>query len=461
MKNRRNFDVLVAGGGTAGVVAAIQSARAGARTLLVEKTGMLGGTVTNAGVTAVSCFNAYGRQVIAGIGWEMVCRSFSEVGEAPPDFSKHSPKNGCLLCVVNLPVFAAVADEMVIESGAEVLMHAMPAVVAKVPATDRGSPGVGRDLRARPDAAQRSASTSGRLDCHGNSGNPDGGSWRVTLCTKNGLTEVGARVLVDCTGDANVVTMAGLEVERNNELQPATLVMRLDGYDPAALDIPAIQAAFDRAVESGELLRSDPGWQHGNIGSFLRWRGGNCIHVVDVDGSTSEGRTRAEMESRKVMMRLFRFLRRQPGLSGLRISSCAAETGIRETVTIKGRRKITVADYESGRLWDDAVCYSFYPVDVHTAEGLIYRVLPEGVVPTIPFGALLPESGRNIAVAGRCIAGDREANSAYRVQSTCMATGQAAGAAAALAVKRGVDVADVSLADLRALLKEHGAIVPE
>lgn len=225
MKKGRNFDVAVVGGGTSGVIAAIQSARAGARTLLVEKAGMLGGTITNAGVTAVSCFNAYGRQVIAGIGWEMVCRSFREVGEPLPDFRRHSPDNGCLLCVVNRPVFAAIADEMVLESGAEVLLHAMPGAVKA-----------------------------------------EGNGWRVTLCTKNGLTEIGARVLVDCTGDANMVTMADLEVERN---------------------------------------------------------------------------------------------------------------------------------------------------------------------------------------------------SAYRVQSTCMATGQVAGAAAALAVKRGADVADVPVADLRALLKEHGAIVPE
>jgi hypothetical protein len=419
MKATNAYDIIVVGGGTAGLIAAIQSARAGARTLLVEKTGILGGTITNGGVTAVSCFNAYGRQVIAGIGWELVCRAFKEVGEAPPDFSRHSPKNGCLLCVVSMPVFAAVADEMVVGSGAEVLLHTMPAAVKA-----------------------------------------DGGGWRVTLCTKTGLTDVGARVLVDCTGDANMVMLAGLEVERNSELQPATLVMRLDGYDPAALDIPAIQQAFNRAMEAGELFRSDPGWQHGDIGSLLRWRGGNCIHVVGVDGTTSEGRTRAEMEARKVMLRLFRFLRRQTGLSSLRIASCAPEVGIRETVTIKGRRRITVADYESGRLWDDAVCYSFYPVDVHTAEGLVYRVLPEGILPTIPFGALLPEKGRNVVVAGRCIAGDKEANSAYRVQSTCMATGQVAGAAAALAVKRGADVADVPLTELRAVLKSHGAIVP-
>jgi hypothetical protein len=413
-------DVVVFGGGPAGLVAAIQAGRAGARTILVEKTGMLGGTTTMAAVTAVSCFNAYGRQVIAGIGWELVCRTLAETGAKPVDFSRFSPRTGVLLCPVDAPVYAAIADEMVLASGAELRLHTMPAAV-----------------RA------------------------DGAGWHVTLCGKTGLRDVSARVLVDCTGDANVVTLAGLPVERNRELQPATLVLRLDGYDPSTLDFATIQAAFDRAVAAGELKRSDAGWQYGDIGPLLRWHGGNCIHVVGLDGSTSEGRTAAEVEGRRAMLRLLRFLRRQPGLTELRVTSCAPETGIRETVTIQGRRKIAVTDYESGRVWDDAVCYSFYPVDVHTDEGLVYRPLPEGVVPTIPFGAMLPKSGRNMIVAGRCIAGDKEANSAYRVQSSCMAMGQVAGAAAALAVRGGVEVADVALPDLRALLRSHGAIVPQ
>jgi hypothetical protein len=337
-----------------------------------------------------------------------------------PDFSQNTAKDGRGFCFVNPAVYAAVADEIVLAAKVELALHTMPATV--------------------------------RADEPG---------WIVGLCGKEGLHDVRTRVVVDCTGDANVVRLAGLEVERNDELQPATLVLRFDGYDPATLDLPAIQGAFDRAVAAGELQRSDSGWQHGDISSLLRWRGGNCIHVVGLDASTSEGRTRAELEGRRVMLRLYRFLRRQPGLGGLQIAWCAPETGIRETVTIKGRRKITVADYESGRVWDDAVCFSFYPVDVHTAEGLVYRPLREGVVPTIPFGALLPERGRNIIVAGRCIAGDKEANSAYRVQSSCMAMGQAAGAAAALAVQRGVDVADVPLSDLRTLLRAHAAIVPD
>lgn len=415
----KSFDVVVVGGGPAGLVAAIQAGRAGGQTLLVEKTGMLGGTTTMAAVTAVSCFNAYRQQVIAGIGWELTCRALTEAGLPIPDFSQNTAKDGRGFAFVNAAIYAAVADDLVLAAGVELLLHTLPATVRT-----------------------------------------DGPGWTLALAGKEGLREVRTRVLVDCTGDANVVTLAGLPVERSAELQPATLLLRLEGYDVATLDLPAIQAAFDQAVAAGELQRADAGWQHGNISNLLRWHGGNCIHILGVDGRTSAGRTAAEVAGRRVMLRLLRFLRRQPGLAKLQVTWCAPETGIRETVTIRGRHKITGADYESGRVYDDAICYSFYPVDVHTAEGLVFRPLREGVVPTIPFGALLPVEGRNIIVAGRCIAGDKEANSAYRVQSSCMAMGQAAGAAAVLAGQRNMDVADVPLPDLRALLRTHGAIVP-
>lgn len=413
-----NCDVVVVGGGPAGVVAAIQAARAGAATLLVEKTGMLGGTTTTAAVNNVQSFHAYQQQVIAGIGWELVSRAMAEVRQGGSQFSDHR-QAGRSSSSVNPAVYAALADEALLSAGAELLLHTLPATV-----------------RA------------------------DGPGWIVQLCGKEGLREVRTRVLVDCTGDANVVTLAGLPVERNAERQPATLVFQLGGYVLETLDVPVIQAAFDRAVAAGELQRTDTGWHHGNVHALLYSRGRNCVHVIGVAGRTSEERTAVEVAGRRVLLRLLRFLRRQPGLSGVEVVWCAPETGVRETVTIRGRRKITAADYESGRRWDDAVCYSFYPVDVHKGEGLVFRALREGVVPTIPFGALLPESGRNIIVAGRCIAGDQEANSAYRVQASCMAMGQVAGAAAALAVQRGVEVADVPLPELRALLRAHGAIVP-
>jgi len=413
------YDVLVAGGGPAGTVAAIQAARAGASALLVEKTGVLGGTMVAAGVNAPASFFAHDRQVIAGIGWELVRRTLEATGQPVPRAAAPDSETGILHISIDPAVFAALADEAVLGAGAEMLLHTMLA--------------------------------SARLDADG---------WTVRLCTKTGLRPVRAKVLVDCTGDANAVSLAGLEVRRPAKLQPGTLVVRFGGYDFAALDLEAIQAAFDREVAAGRLRPSDAGWFGGKLAALLRGGGGNCIHVTGIDGRTSEGRTAAEVAGRRVMLRLLRFLRAQPGLEGCRVTSFACECGIRETVTILGRACVTGEDYSSGRLWDDAVCYSHYAIDIHEEAGLDYRRLQRGVYPTIPLGAMLPAGARQLIVAGRCISGDRDAHAAYRVQATCMATGQAAGAAAALAARRGCDVADVPLGELRALLAAHGAIVP-
>jgi hypothetical protein len=286
--------------------------------------------------------------------------------------------------------------------------------------------------------------------------------WRLTLCCKEGLQRVSARVLIDCTGDANVVAMAGYAREQSKELQPGTIRILLGGYDVDQLDMPALEAAYQRAVETGALLPADMGSRADPVRKFLRNRGENAIHIVGIDGGTSAGKSDAEIKGRQALMRLYRFLRAQPGLEKLTIDACATECGIRETYTILGKKRVTVGDYTSGRLWDDAVSYSFYPVDVHRSDGdgIDIRPLTEGVFPTLPRGAMLPAGSQRLMVAGRSLAGDKEANSAYRVQASCMGMGQAAGALAALACRRHCDVEEVPIPELYDLLAEYGAIVP-
>ena len=415
----REYDVVVVGGGTAGVVAAVQAGRAGARTLLVERAGVLGGTMVTAAIHYPASFHAWGRQVIAGIGWELVRKTLEETGRPLPDPAASTGAAGLLHVEVDRAVFAALADDAVLDAGVEMLLHTMPAA-AKY----------------------------------------DGSGWDLTLCTKTGLETVRAKVLADCTGDANLVALAGLPVRRVEVRQPGTLFVTVGGYDPGTLDYPAIQAAFDGAVAAGRLKKSDVGWDNGSVEFFLRSYGGNRIHVVDIDGTDSVTRTAAEIEGRRAMLRLLRFFRTQKGLQDLRIEFFADECGIRETVTIEGRETISAQDYETGRVWEDAVCYSHYCVDIHCDTYVFHRNLPEGVCATIPLGAMLPAGGQGIIAAGRCISGDREAHSAYRVEATCMATGQAAGAAATLAAKAGIDVGDVPLDQLRSLLRAHNAIVP-
>lgn len=416
------YDVVVVGGGTAGTIAAIQAGRAGAHTLIVEKSGVLGGTTVLNAVNYPGLFHAWGRQVIAGIGWELVTRTVAETGSQLPDFSTWRAVPHFQLQVrVNSAIYAALADECVAAAGVTASFHTMPGALAR-----------------------------------------DADEWKLTLCTKEGLHDVRARIVIDCTGDANAVTLAGGAVRRNAMLQPGTLVVRASGYDFATLDIPRLEQAFLEAVASGTLRRTDL-IGGSPVRQFLRMRGENNVHVTGIDGCTSAGRSHAELQARATILRLHRFFRAQPGLKNFHYDFCASECGIRETVTIEGEACISAQDYVTARHWDDAVCYSFYPIDVHDPEGhgIDTRSLPEGAVPTIPLRALLPRGTRNLVVAGRCACGDQEAHSAFRVQASCMAMGQAAGAAAALAVRDGIEVRQVPLAKLHALLRKHGAIVPE
>jgi hypothetical protein len=162
------------------------------------------------------------------------------------------------------------------------------------------------------------------------------------------------------------------------------------------------------------------------------------------------------------MLRLYRFLRRQPGYEGVQITAMAAETGVRETYRVKGRYVMTHADYVEGRMFPDAVCHAFYPIDLHdTASGIHPKHLAEGTVANVPLRALQVAGCDGLWVAGRCMSSDRLANSALRVEATCMATGQVAGEAAALAAARGVAADAIPLDELKRRLRASGAIVPE
>ena len=284
----------------------------------------------------------------------------------------------------------------------------------------------------------------------------------ITVCTKNGLERITGRVLIDATGDANAVGLAGCALVAHEERQPGTLTVTLDGYDIHDVDGRRLQQAFDEAMNTGELTPRESVFVRHNIMNLLQARGDNCTHIAHVDGRTSAGRSEAEISARVSLLRVYRFLRRQPGLEHLEIAFMAPECGIRETVTIRGETTITHNDYVSGRLWDDAVCYSFYPIDLHytAGGGIDTRSLQPDTFPTVPRGALVPRGSRRMLVAGRCLSSDREANSALRVQATCMACGQAAAVLAGRVVREGTSVMTVDMRLVYDNLRAHKAIVP-
>lgn len=417
-----NFDVVVAGGGSAGLCAALQCAREGLKTLLVEKTGICGGAITLAGISYPGIFGVCGRQIIAGIGWELVHAALAEMNAPEPDFSRCNDggnANGHI--AINGFVFAALADQALIKAGAQVLFHTMPAAMKR-----------------------------------------EENAWRITLCDKDGLHDIRCQIAIDCTGDANLVKMAGAAYREPEICQPGSLSVKVEGR-PGALPenacLDELKQEYLAAVERGELCASDFGWSGDfSLGPLF---GNNCNHICGINAADSRRKTALEMAGRERVLRVLRFFRKQKGFENLSYILHSAECGVRETRTIIGEETVNGEDYIAGRKFPDAVCHAFYPVDLHDAQrGLIYQKLPAGVIPTVPRGALVPKGEQNLLAAGRILSSDRIANSGLRVQAVAMATGQAAGALAVLRHRMKLPTMQLPMAEVRALLEKHNAIVP-
>ncbi len=413
-------DVLVVGGGTAGAVAAIQAARAGAHTLLIERGSMLGGTMTVGGVCYPAHFFTRERQIIAGIGWDIVAQSLALSPFTIPDYAAVSPTQWHPHLRIEPNVFACLLEEACLRAGVDLWYYRLP---------------------IRGDAAE------------------DG--WVVDVAGKGPCRQtVHCREIVDCTGDADMVHLLGFARVREAEWQPGTLLYTLQGYHADDLDPDTVEAAYRQALEEGRLQEGDLAYPQGGMMQLLRGHGMNHQHVRHADSATAANWTEANIHGRQSLLRTLRFIRSLPGADAAYIACMQPETAIRETYRIVGDVTITGEDYLAGRHFPDAIAYAYYPIDIHQMAGVSLTPLAPGVLPTIPFRALIPRGSRRVLAAGRCVSSDRTALAALRVQAPCMAMGQAAGAAAALGVRLGVPSCQVPYASLCALLEAHGAIIP-
>ncbi|MCP4449852.1 MAG: FAD-dependent oxidoreductase [Planctomycetes bacterium] len=375
-------DVLVVGGGAAGTIAAIQAARAGAKTVLIERGTQLGGTTTTGGVSFPGLFDAWGKQIIAGIGWELVRDSVALDGGTLPDFSKVPQHHWQNQVRVNPFLYAILAEEKCEQAGVQIAYYEFP-------------------------QATTPTDTGWQVDCAGF------GTQRRVQCKQ----------IIDCTGGAEVVGMLNLPRLREEETQPGSMLFMLD-------------------------KANSPGRPNGPGSGLL-----NSLYVHGADSSSSRTVTEANLKGRRAVLDQVR-------RSKKRLMHLQPEASFRESYRIQGETVIRVEDYTAGRVFDDAVCYAFYPVDLHNRDGVKPKPLVRGTVPTIPLRALVPKASRHIMVAGRSVSSDRLANSGLRVQASCMAMGQVAGVTAALAVQKHTTPLNVPLGDIRALLLKHDAIVP-
>ena len=420
------FDIIVAGAGCAGFCAAVQAGRAGLRVALFEHFAMPGGSLTVLGSNSIDQFNnphrpAGDRMIISGIGWEYVRelerRGFAHIPDMDAPYRVHWQYG----VRVNPVAAAQCMDDFLLSANVKLFYRQSMVDV---------------ETEKTPEGTQVLA---------------------VIVSTKSGLVRHRAGIFIDCTGDGDLCAWAGAEYHLPSELQPGTIRLYPDASPASAPDLTAAQQAWQEAVRRNPALS---GMLCVDLGYFLETGGDNTNHVTGLNTADSDSRTMAEIRARRAQTELMRALRQ--GGEPFRILGSAPESAPRESRRILGDTVMTGEEYLEKKVYPDAVCYTYWFIDLHRdhqASEIIY--LHDEKTPTISMGALRPRGLRNVYTAGRCVSSDRSCNSAIRVKASCMAMGQAAGAAAVLNIhSRNMNTRSLDTAEIRQYLADQGAFVP-
>lgn len=433
-----SWDVIVVGGGPSGCTAATAAAREGARTLLIESMGMLGGMGTSGMVPAWCPFSDGEKIIYRGLAQRVFEATKARMPHVEPESLNWVP--------IDPEALKVVYDELIGEAGATVrFMTSLVAVECDTPGTVSA----------------------------------------LIAAGKAGLAALRAKVYVDCTGDGDLAAWAGAEFEMGGPegtLQPATHCFALGNVDEYAYRHgPVIHGGNPNSpihaiLDSGRhpLI---PDAHACNSLVAPRTVGFNAGHLWDVDNTDPISVSRALIEGRK-MAAAFRDALAEfhpKAFAGSYVAATAALMGIRETRRIMGDYVLTVEDYKARRSFPDEICRNSYYIDVHhtAAEARTFRPVNgawekramrygPGESHGIPYRCLTPRGLANVLVAGRCISSDRPTNGSVRVMPVCLATGEAAGLAAALAVQdHACDVHAVNTDALRKRLRDQGAWLPD
>ena len=443
-----NADVLIIGGGPAGVCAAISAARFGASTVLVEEGGFCGGMATRGLVGPfMTCYDAEGKEmIIRGLFEEIVDRMVASGFAIHPAevmggtaFTSWIKVGHDHVTPFEAEGLKLILDEMLMEAGVKVLYHT---------------------TFLQPIMDEKKITGA-------------------VVASKSGIQGISAKMVIDATGDGDVAYRCGAEYEMGNEelglMQPASMFFRISNVDTDKVeaDIQANLHNFYR--KEGVNYRSfhwrvtearengDWSMDRVSIGLFRMPKKDewcvNTSRIMNVDSTDSESLTKAEILGRKQVDEILNFLRKYvPGCEDARLKSTASYIGIRESRHIKGEYRLTAEDLLSAKVPEDSILIAANSVDVHGRFGpKSNEYTPiNGSYYGVPYRSLIPLGIDGLLLAGRCISADSTAAGAIRVMPPCMAMGQAAGTAAAMAAKQNIPVRDVNVTALQESLRNQG-----
>ncbi|OPX45105.1 putative thiazole biosynthetic enzyme [Ruminiclostridium hungatei] len=442
----RDIDILVVGAGPAGIGAAVCAARNSAKTMVIDDSGCVGGQATNGLVGPfMTVYDAKSeKQIIKGIFQEIVDRMVEMGGAIQPSEVRSETSRAGFYKIGHDHVgpfdheaLKMVASDMILEAGAELLLHTRFIDVLKEEDRIVG----------------------------------------VVIANKSGMSVIRAKIIIDCSGDADVAARSGVRYELGNindgNMQPATMFFRVCNVDSERLkahikeheaEIRPFYGPFswlirDKQEEWGNVPRAEVClFESPEPGEYRL----NVTRILDIDGTNAEDLTKAELIGMKQVHKVFDFMKKYAvGFENAKFMGTAARVGIRETRHIEGLYKLTSDDVINCRVPENSIAVLATNMDTHNKNdpGGTYYTLEKGPYFGVPYTCLVPKAVSNLLVAGRSISADAIAGSATRMIPCCIVFGQAAGTAAALAVKEGKLPAAVDVKKLRVTLKEQGAFL--
>jgi len=452
------YEVVVIGGGPAGVLAALASATLGAKTLLIEKYGFLGGTLTVTGISSLAPFHHGEKQIVTGLPQLVVDSLIEHGGSLGHMRVENEFGTGSFVCLFDKEILKMVLLDLLIDKKVDILLY---------------STAVGIQLR-----------TGQTIES-------------LVIQGKEGRSKVEASVFIDCTGDAEIAAAAGVPTRMGRDCdgvtQPMTLMFEFSNVDIEKLysflqDHTGDLEWFSNIIPPTETSSPDLNDRFFVAQGLARFLKEKCVNYNDLGRSTillftllrkgtvsfnstrvtglspleSSSLTKAELAARRQIRILSAVINRHlPGFENAYLSWTSVGMGVRESRRIVGKYVLTKDDIVQARRFEDSIAKGFFPIDIHDPLGK-GGYFDGGVwIPVlkpydIPYRSLLPTGCTNLLVAGRCISVTHEALGSTRVSPCCMALGQAAGVAAALAAQKKVPVSEISVKELQETIKVLG-----